>query len=135
VLPDAKLILSGPSDGKREAHASILRRAAMSLGLDPRRISLIDQALDTESEARLVRAQVGDAPIALVTSAWHMRRSMALFAKQHVDALPCPTDYITHADNSFAFYQLLWDANALGCTTWAVYERVGYVWAWVRGKA
>jgi uncharacterized SAM-binding protein YcdF (DUF218 family) len=135
VLPDARLIVSGPSDGRHESHAAKLARAAESLGVDPARIILIDQALDTENEARLVHERVGDAPIALVTSAWHMPRSMALFRKTGANPLPCPTDFITHADDSFNFTQVLWEANALSCSSWAVYERVGRLWAWMRGKS
>ncbi len=134
VLPDAKLVVSGPGDGKRTPHAVVLARAAMSLGVEESRIVLIDQALDTEDEARLVRAQVGTAPVALVTSAWHMKRAMALFAGVGLKPLPCPTDFITHADDNFGFTQLLWTPGALGCTSWVFYERIGYLWIWLRGK-
>lgn len=135
ALPEARLIVSGPGDGKRETHGAKLARAATSLGVDPRRIIIIDQARDTEDESRLAIAQAGNAPIALVTSAWHMPRAAALFRKAGAVVQPCPADYITHADDPFHFTHLLWDTNSFNCTTWAVYERVGRLWTRLRGKS
>jgi uncharacterized SAM-binding protein YcdF (DUF218 family) len=134
VLPDAQLIVSGPSDGKHPAHAVTLARAAISLGIDERRITLVDQALDTEDEARIIRQHVGDAPFALVTSAWHMPRAMALFRHQGLAPLPCPADFTTHDEDTGAFSQWLWDAKALENSTAAVHERLGYLWIWLRGR-
>lgn len=133
-LPDAKLIVSGPGQAPAPTHAVVLARAGISLGVDERRILLIEQALDTEDEARLVRKLVGDARVALVTSAWHMPRAAALFRNAGVDALPCPTDFLTHAGEGIRWTHFFWDVNALGCTTWAIRERVGYLWIWLRGK-
>lgn len=133
-LPHAKLLVSGPGDGRRAPHAVVLARAAMSLGVDESRILLVDQALDTEDEARLVRERVGTAPVALVTSAWHMPRAMALFRGRGVAALACPTDFSTHSYDGFSFTQFLWDARSLDGSTWAIRERIGYLWIWLRGK-
>lgn len=134
ALPDAKLLVSGPSDGRHTAHAVVLARAAMSLGIAENRIVLIDQALDTEDEARLTRAQVGDAPVALVTSAWHMTRAMALFRSAGLSPLPCPADFITHDSEGRSFTQFLWGSEQLHHTTLAVRERIGYLWIKLRGK-
>lgn len=135
VLPEAKLIVSGPAEENRESHGAKLARAATSLGVEPGRIIIIDQARDTEDEARLVHERVGDAPIALVTSAWHMSRAAALFRKIGANPLPCPTDYITHADDPFHFTHFLWDAGSLGGSSWAFYERIGRLWTRLRGKS
>lgn len=134
VLPQARLLVSGPGEGKRRPHAVVLARAAASLGVDESRIVMIDQALDTEDEARLVREKVGDAPIALVTSAWHMPRSVALFRHAGLAPLPAPADFATHADDPIRWSHFLWDAKALEDTTLAVRERIGYLWIWLRGK-
>lgn len=134
VLPQARLLVSGPGDGERRPHAVVLARAAMSLGIEESRILMIDQALDTEDEARLVREQVGDAPIALVTSAWHMPRSVALFRHAGLTPLPAPADFTTHADEPARWTHFLWDAKSLENTTLAVRERIGYLWIWLRGK-
>ncbi|MEY4941302.1 MAG: hypothetical protein RIQ93_3037 [Verrucomicrobiota bacterium] len=134
VLPEAKLIVSGPGEAREPTHAVVLARAGISLGIDERRIVLIEQALDTEDEARFVRKLVGDTPVALVTSAWHMPRTAALFRNAGVNALPCPADFLTHAVEQIRWTHFFWEVNALSCTTWAIRERVGYLWIWLRGK-
>lgn len=135
VLPNARLIVSGPgSGGTRATHATVLARAAMSLGVAPERIVYVDQAHDTEDESNAVRRIAGDAPVALVTSAWHMPRSMALFRHAGVAALPCPADYQTHSNDALWFDDFLWESGALQRSTLAMRERIGYLWIWLRGK-
>ena len=132
ALPEAQLIVSGP--GQPESHAAVLGRAAQSLGIAPERIRYIDQAHDTEDETRWAKRLVGDSRVALVTSAWHMPRAMALARGAGLDAVACPADYATHAHNEFYFDDLLWTPEALGHTTLAFRERIGYLWIWLRGK-
>ena len=49
--------------------------------------------------------------------------------------LACPADFRTHADETFFFGDLLWDSESLGKSTWAIRERLGYLWIWLRGKS
>ena len=93
-----------------------------------------DQALDTEDESDAVRRQLGNEPLALVTSAWHMPRSVALFRAAGMDPLPCPTDFCAADDGSFHWRDLLWDIDSLERSTWAVRERIGCLWLRLRGK-
>jgi len=134
VLPDAKLIVSGPAQGRRDSHATVMGRTAIALGLAPDRIVTIDEARDTEGEAQAVRRRVLDAPIALVTSAWHLPRAVALFRKAGVNALPCPADFTAHARDPFQFEDLFWRTSALERSTYAVRERLGLLWSWLRGR-
>lgn len=134
VLPEAKLVVSGPGSGVNPTHATVLARAAQSLGIERSRITLIEQARDTEDEANHVRRHAGDAPVALVTSAWHMPRSMALFRGAGVSAVPCPADFRAHTHDEFHWTHLLWDISGLERTTLAVRERLGHLWVWLRGR-
>lgn len=134
VLPDARLLTSGPGVADNPSHASVLARAAESLGVDRARIALIETARDTEDEAAAVRAISGDAPVALVTSAWHMPRAAALFRKAGVNTLPCPADFTARMNGDFRWVDLSWDTASLERSTWAVRERIGYLWVWLRGK-
>jgi uncharacterized SAM-binding protein YcdF (DUF218 family) len=133
-LPDAQLVLCGPGAGAQPSHAAVLARAAQSLGVPPERILPIDDARDTEDEAHAVRRLVGDARVALVTSAWHMPRAVALFDYARVETLPCPTDFTSHAEDTFQVEHLFYDVTSLGRSTYAVRERIGWVWIWLRGK-
>lgn len=134
VLPEAGLLVSGPGDPLHATHATVLERAAMSLGVEHTRIHRIEHARDTEDEAAAVKRFVGNAPVALVTSAWHMPRSVALFRAAGVEVVPCPTDYRTHENRPWRLRDLLWDVESLEKTSLAVRERVGYLWISLRGK-
>lgn len=137
ALPDAKLIVSGPGPGTaaRPTHAVVLGRAAQAFGIAADRIIYIDQAHDTEDESRAIKKIAGEASVALVTSAWHMPRSMALCRSAGVNALACPADFLSHADDEFYFTGLLWDPQALGVSSLGFRENIGYLWIWLRGKS
>jgi uncharacterized SAM-binding protein YcdF (DUF218 family) len=134
VLPEARLLVSGPAEGNHASHATVLERAAISLGVDPARIERIEHARDTEDEANAVKRRVGNAPVALVTSAWHMPRAAALFASSGVNALPCGTDYRAYSDGHFHWRDCLWDVESIERSSYAVRERLGLLWITLRGK-
>ncbi len=135
MLPEAKLIVSGPGVGTDDTHALVLARAAQSLGVAPERILQIDQAHDTEDESRHAQRLAQGHRVALVTSAWHMPRSMALFRSAGLEAVACPTDFKTHAYDHFYLESLFWNDDALNRSTLAFRERIGYLWIWLRGKS
>jgi uncharacterized SAM-binding protein YcdF (DUF218 family) len=135
VLPDAQVVVSGPAaSANGPTHASILSRAAISLGLDRARIVQVDTARDTEDEAQAVKARVGDAKVALVTSGWHMPRAAALFRKAGVAIVPCPTDFLGRVDAGVHPDNWTWDTESIERSTFAVRERIGYLWVWLKGK-
>lgn len=134
ILPRAQLVVSGPASYNGVTHASILSRAAISLGVDPARIVQVDTARDTEDESQAVKARVGSARVALVTSGWHMPRAAALFRKAGVEVIPCPTDFLGRVNAGVHPDDWTWDTESLERSTFAVRERVGYLWVWLRGK-
>ena len=134
LVPSAKVIFSGPGRPGIPSHAEVQAAAAVSLGLDRSRIILIDYAHDTEDEANATRKIAGTVPVAVVTSAWHMPRAMALMRHAGVQALPCPTDYLVLPSGEPQIADYLWSVDSLGLSSWAVKERIGYLWIWLRGK-
>ena len=135
LLPAAGLIVSGPAVGSNPSHAAILTQAAVALGVEPGRIRRIEHARDTADEARAVKALVGEAPVALVTSAWHMPRAAGLFRHAGVRFLACPAGYTARPNSDFCWEDLAWDVESLERSTWAVHERLGYGWSRLRGQA
>lgn len=125
LLPAAKLVVSGPSENGGPTHAQVLTDSAVSLGVERTRILMIDDARDTEEEAARLRARLGDAPVAVVTSAWHLPRAMALCAAQGLHALPCPTDYLYCPPLRWRLSDFTWDVPSLERSTKAVHERLG----------
>lgn len=135
ALPAARLIVSGPADGPMHpSHATMLTRAAISLGVEPGRILFIDQARDTEDESAAAARIVGTAPFALITSAWHLPRAMALFQHAGLAPVPCPADFTAHTGDDFYWGDLFPDLPSMERSTWAIRERLGYLWIWLRGK-
>jgi uncharacterized SAM-binding protein YcdF (DUF218 family) len=133
VLPGARLIVSGPAEPGRPSHAAVLAQAAVSLGVDPARITLIETAMDTEDEAAAVSRIIGGAPVALVTSAWHMPRAALLFRRTGADFLACPADFEARAGPRIHPADLGWDSESLERSTFAVHEWLGLLWLELRG--
>lgn len=87
--PAAKLLILGGSsalilDGFREGSA--LAMLASELGIDGRRIIVDPNSRNTHENAvngAQLLSQLPDGEVLLVTSAFHMRRSMACFKKSH----------------------------------------------------
>ena len=135
MLPTASLLVSGPAAGAGATHASVLATAAVSLGIDPRRIVQIDTARDTDDEVQEIRRRLGPGqPFVLVTSAWHMPRAVALMRRAGLEPLPCPADFLSRTNADARAGDWLFDVSGLEHSTWAVYERLGTIWARWQGK-
>jgi len=139
ALPEATLWVSGPGAGAgKPTHASVLAEAAVSLGIPPDRIVELTAGHDTEGEARAFRTRIGanaEEPVALVTSAWHLPRAVALFRKAGIEVIPCPADYASRRNDDFRFSDyFVWDLTGLERSTKAIYEFLGLAWAKARGR-
>ena len=134
VIPEAKLVVSGGGPEGKPTHAAVLERAAVQLGIDPSRIIRVEDARDTEDEANRITRIAAGSPVAVVTSAWHQPRAMALFRGAGADALACPSDYRAHHDDPVSFDDFLFDAESLARSSFALRERIGLLWITLRGK-
>ena len=133
ALPGARLVVSGPAEAGRVSHATVLARAAQSLGVAAARITLIDTARDTEEESRAVARLAGSSRVALVTSAWHMPRAARLFGAAGVSFVPCPTDFAARRSSAAGWDSLACDSESLEASTLAVHEWIGMLWLSLRG--
>jgi len=75
---------------------------------------------NAEFSKKLLAEQHLQPPYLLVTSAWHMRRSMAIFKKQGVDIIPYPCDFIQGRGN-FSLTDLIPSADPL--SDWNLYMK------------
>lgn len=62
----------------------------------------------------------------LVTQAWHMPRSVAVFENTGLKVIPAPTGF--KGGNPIDFSGLLASANAINTSRFALYEMVGFLW-------
>ena len=134
VLPDAKLVLTGVGQNGGPSHAAIMAAAAISLGVDASRIVRLETPRDTEEETAELSQLLGAEPFALVTSAWHLRRATALMRHRGLNPVPAPCDYTSRSVGKRSWKDFLWDTESIGRSNWAVYERLGFLWAKGRGK-
>lgn len=99
LYPEARILVSGGiglliADGEPEAETA--RRFFEQLGVAPERLILEGNSRNTDENAALSRDLIDDSAggvTILVTSAFHMPRSVGLFRKAGVDVIPWPTDY------------------------------------------
>lgn len=98
LYPEAKIVLTGGSGslgGQEQSEASIVARLIQAMGIAPERLMLEEASRNTDENAGLTRAMLGDRTgrILLVTSAFHMPRSIGLFNRVGLDVVPWPVDY------------------------------------------
>lgn len=85
--------LAGNNGGPATTEAEAMRRLLRDLGVPDRAIVPEDRSLNTVQNIERVREMVKDGRVALVTSAYHMRRAMTLARHAGLDAAPFPTDF------------------------------------------
>lgn len=140
LYPDAKILISGGSgalfpEGDTEAAAGA--RFFRELGIDPDRIIEEDGSRNTDENVQLTRQLVNPQPgdtWLLVTSAFHMPRSVGIFRKAEFPVVPWPTDYFTSGQDTFGL-RLDQPAEGISVTTRAMREWIGLVAYWASGKS
>jgi len=108
--PDAKIVISGGLgslllDGEEDATTAA--RLLTALGVAPERLVLEGKSRDTYENALFTKELVTPGPDEkwlLVTSAFHMPRSMALFEKAGFSVIPWPVDYRTSGEEGVGFF-------------------------------
>ena len=144
AYPNAKLVFTGGSatlieaapDGEAKTEAEAARQFYTSLGIAPERLILEDASRNTRENAMLtvplLNAKPGERWL-LVTSAWHMPRSVGSFRKAGVDVIPYPVDYTTRG-TSRDFRQINRSfSNGLKLTDGVVREWIGLGAYWLAG--
>ena len=112
--PKLALVFSG-GEGRLLAtgvtEAELARVFFSEQGVDMTRVTLESGSRTTRENARQVAALLGERckqPWLLVTSAWHMPRSMAEFEAVGCNVTAYPVDFVTGASAEFTEYSLAW---------------------------
>jgi uncharacterized SAM-binding protein YcdF (DUF218 family) len=141
--PDQPLIMSGGSNpiigglGEAELTGDYLARA----GLNIRNLYLENKSRNTHQNATLVKQlieskmpELSDKRWRLVTSAFHMKRSRAVFEKAGMDVVAYPADYRSEDSHrqTWRGYKSL--VLGLRDTDIAVKEWIGYFAYWMTGR-
>lgn len=111
-----------------------MARIAGEQGIDESDLVIEDRSRDTEDEAVFLKPLLGEAPFVLVTSAYHMPRSMALFRKLGMAQLPAPTGHLIKNAPSIIQGIFCPDSTYLYRSKLAIHEYLGIVWSKLRGQ-
>jgi len=136
-LPETKLIVSGGKvvDAAPEPSSSKMARIAAGLGVNPTDIVQEDISKDTKDEARIIRSMIHETPFVLVTSAYHMPRSMALFKAQGMHPIPAPTGRRIIPDEGYLRPNWFFpNANNIMDAEIVLHEVLGIISAWTMGQ-
>src|SRR3989304_2759372 len=96
-IPGSNIIISGGSgDPKKQgiSEADTMKDAAVSLGVAAKDIIVESNSRNT-LESALALKKIGRGRGILVTSAYHMKRAVAMLNKMDMDVIAAPADYIS----------------------------------------
>lgn len=137
--PDARIVVTGGVPTlfqPEEGDAVSAPRLLTALGVAPERLILEGKSRNTYENAMFTAALVKPRPgetWLLVTSAFHMPRSKALFDKAGFPTVPWPVDYRSTGRDGVALFAGN-PVDALANTTTALREWVGLLAYWLTGK-
>ena len=130
---DLPVIVSGGRLREEDApEALIVKRFLVDLGVAESRVIMEERSRDTFENAAFTKAicdRMGFTRPILLTSAYHMGRSVAAFEKAGLKVTPYPTNFYSLGHPPHTFWSWLPSAYSLGITSAAVHERLG-VWAY-----
>jgi uncharacterized SAM-binding protein YcdF (DUF218 family) len=130
------LVMSGGSgDPKPGAvlEADAMANVAMRLGIPEKDIVIENRSRNTWENAKEVRKLLPGKSIVLVTSAFHMRRSVAMFKKQGFSVLPAPAGYLSQTRHA-SYTDYVPSSEALAISSTAISEYISLLWYGMTGK-
>lgn len=128
----AKIIVSGYSGANNDTpHALMQNRLACALGVNEKDIIVSPKPKDTEEEAENAVRLVGNAPLVLVTSAYHMKRAMKWFEKKGLHPIAAPTYHQTTLKSQN--YTDIFSPVALTKSRVVFHEFLGMLWQKIKG--
>jgi uncharacterized SAM-binding protein YcdF (DUF218 family) len=110
------------------SEAELVKQQLLLLGVPDDAIILETKARNTRENglfSRELLQEMGAGKVLLVTSAWHMRRSEAVFGKLGIDVIPAATDsFLPQLSSGFPFGWLP-DVDAMAVSTRCIKEWIG----------
>ncbi|MCR5859326.1 YdcF family protein [Mesorhizobium sp. J428] len=137
--PEATIVISGGTGAlllEGEDDASTAVRLFEALGIPRERLVLEGKSRNTYENAVFTKELVTPAPgetWLLVTSAFHMPRSMALFRQAGFPVTPWPVDYRTTGREGIGFF-VDNPVDSLQTATLGIREWIGLIAYWLTGR-
>lgn len=130
------LVMSGGSGEPKPGtvqEADVMSDIAMKLGFPAKDIVIENRSRNTWENAEAVQKLLPGKTIILVTSAFHMRRSVAMFKKQGFSVLPAPAGYVSQTRHG-SYTDYLPQASSLETSSTAIAEYLSLSWYRITGK-
>lgn len=130
--PNASIVVSGSAFGDSKSHAQLLQQLALAFNISEQKIIRLDNPQDTNQEALQMSAIIEGKKAALVTSATHMPRAMALFKKYKQSPIPAPAMYLAKENSKdLPSYSYIPSAYQLYKSQIALHEYLGLLQQWL----
>lgn len=131
-LHHAILITSAASKDENHSQAELAKEAALSLGVNEKKIQMLATPTSTLEEAIAFKEKFGtNKNVIVVTSAFHMPRAIEIFEDQGIQTVPAPTDY-QYKEDGFNYsgitFPTLSSLDLLNCYQTAVAKHFYYRW-------
>ena len=130
--PNATIITSGNVGVEPFSNAYMTKQFLLAMGVPPTKIIENEKSKDTEEEAINLANLVKQGNFALVTSASHMKRAMALFESQKLHPIAAPTHHFVKQSDIEAFSPIFPSADNLDRLERWWYEAMGNTWIWLK---
>lgn len=131
------LVSGGTVFANRAPEAPVVRRFLIDLGVPPDRILTEEKSRDTMENARFSRQILnanGFRKPLLVTSAFHMRRSVEAFRRAGLEVTPVASSFHTVAGRAPVWADWFPDAGALETSSTVLREYLGLLYYTLAGK-
>lgn len=128
--PQAIMLLSGYSSlGRTRSTAAMHQELALGLGIPDKCIQIFETPRDTEEEVKSISERVNNQAVAVVTTASHMRRTMAFYRKENMTAIPAPTMHFSREQSGALSLSHFYPQECyLQMSATAFHEWIGLLW-------
>lgn len=124
-FPQAKLLVSGGSCGPSCNEALLMADTAQRLGIDPARIVLDKESQNTRQQAKRLQAMLGNQAFVLISSAYHLRRSLMWFHHYGMHPKVVASNYLSITKASQTSHRLMPRARNLLLSSVFLHEAFG----------
>lgn len=132
-----KIYISGGSPlQNQESESSVYARELISLGVNSEDIIIEEKSKNTNENAIFINEELeknGIKNIILITSAFHMKRSVSIFKKNlnSIEIIPAPCNFLASREKENFFYYIPKYYNFLKFQLW-VWESIGNIYYKIR---
>lgn len=124
---ELRIIISGTNPLNPEINeAEEVKEFLVERGVRPENIILEDKSRNTAESAKNIKELLGKEPLFLVTSAYHLPRSMEVFQKMGTNPVPAPGDF--KVERSYNIFDFFPNPENLRNSDLAFHEYFGILW-------